>query len=182
VFSVNEIGSLTKLEADVRLAQQYPDVPAWALSTYRHVAAELPTVWPPTPDEERLRYFTWAVRQARNCHEALSVAWDLLQAVSVFMSAVSDDLDRFRQTGRLPELGEEDFETQSQNPLLASIRSVAGAIASIPSAPTGKPLPPIRPALTARAKPAKPREFSAQHLANLRAASQKRWQRERAKS
>jgi hypothetical protein len=144
------------VSADVRLAVQYPDVAQWALGSYRQVAAELPTIWPPTPDERRVRYYVWAARQARDCHEALTLAWDLLHAVGVFMGGVADDLDTFERTGGLPTLSDEDLEPRfGPNPLIASLRQVAGAIASTPAAPAQPALTTRPPQLATPAKPAR---------------------------
>lgn len=134
-----DFDSLAPLEADVPLAQQYPAVPRWAIEAYRRVATDLPGVWPSTPDPKRLRYFTWATRQSRNAHEAISIAWSLLQTASVFMGAVSDDLDRFQETGQVPELEEEDFAPQGVNPMLASIGGAALEVSEPQDTPTPTP-------------------------------------------
>jgi len=45
------------------------------------------------------------------------------------MGAISDDLDKFQETGLVPELEDEDFAPQGENPMLASI---GGAVAEAP--------------------------------------------------
>jgi len=129
-----------KLAQDVRMAEQYPDAGAWAVRAYQRVASRLPGVWPCEPDEQRVRYYSWASRQARESHEALTAAWDLLYSAAFYMTLVSEQLDDFERSGQVPDLSDEDIARPSA-PGEAVRRLLQGTRVVAQAEPQRLPLP-----------------------------------------
>lgn len=126
----------------VRLAAQYPDAATWATESYRHVTSGLADVWPCQPNEERVRYYVWAARQTRECHDALTKAWDLLFSAFTVLNTVAEQLDEFQKTGIVPTIDDADLDPE-RSPLVAALLDDA--------------IGPTRPLAIAPAKPSVPR-------------------------
>lgn len=115
---------------DASLAARRPDIPARAYASFIGVSEELPGVWPPTPDEERVRYYAWASRHVRECSEALFAAWELLEHVAFWMDTFAEQLDEFRETGLVPAVDDADLAPREDDVIeriLAETRVVARA-------------------------------------------------------
>ncbi|MFN8520521.1 MAG: hypothetical protein U0667_14280 [Chloroflexota bacterium] len=87
-----------------------------AVQALRHVEAQLPEVWPPRPDEERLLFYRWAAKHVSECRVAVQAAYDLLAHVSFWMGSFAEDLETFRETGRVPDLEASDLADDGQDP------------------------------------------------------------------
>ncbi len=110
-----------------------------ALDGYSEVASALPSVWPPTPDEPRVRYYAWASSRIKESRAALISAMDALDGVAFWMNVLAEDLDAFAKTGKVPIIEDADLEgdpialTVHRRPIDDSHDAVQSAHAGQPS-------------------------------------------------
>lgn len=117
------------------------DIVQRALNGYAECASALPAVWPPVPDEQRVRYYAWASRQVQDARLQILAAIDLLERAAFFMGTIAEELDAFATAGTVPAIEDVDLAAEPLDPVIRAFSDTLAAQPQRATAPAVAPAP-----------------------------------------